>query len=110
MKKYKILAFVFLLLSYTSLSLVFVFDNHDQENPWPFCIAWILGILSFIFNTIVGEKNLNRWVFVLQIITGIMWLIPFLLITYFGIPCLIIYFFIGIYLQKDLFQRLYKSK
>jgi hypothetical protein len=101
MTRTRILALIFLIISYLSLIAMFVFENELQSVEFPyFFIIWGIGILNVGFNIYYGVKTkLKTWILILLIISGIIWIFPPLLITYFGFPFLIIFLIIGIYLQ-----------
>lgn len=101
MTQTRILALTFLIISYLSLIAMFVFENELQNVEFPyFFIIWGIGILNAGFNIYYGVKTeLKTWILILLIISGIIWIFPPLLITYFGFPFLIIFLIIGIYLQ-----------
>tara|TARA_R110001606_G_scaffold117289_1_gene246728 strand:+ start:482 stop:796 length:315 start_codon:yes stop_codon:yes gene_type:complete len=95
-----------LILSYVFLILTFVFDSAVTENTYHFYIAWFFGIISVISNTILADKiKIKKWLFILFIFCGILWIFPPLLITYFGIPCMIIFLVIGIYIHGKIFTN-----
>ena len=79
-------------------------DQQPNQDFSFFYITWILGIPSLILNFILANKVLENWLFALFIITGIMWLMPILLITIFGIPFLLVHFLILIHLHKKYYN------
>lgn len=80
---------------------MFVFENELQNVEFPyFFIIWEIGILNAGLNIYYGVKTeLKTWILILLIISGLIWIFPPLLITYFGFPFLFIYLAIGIYLH-----------
>jgi len=106
MKQIRILALTFIILSYVSLTLMLVFDNELQDIDFPtIFVLWGFGLINVILNAIYVEKlRLANWVLLLLVISGLTWAFPPLLFTFFGIPFLLIYLIVGIYvhLQKVL--------
>jgi hypothetical protein len=81
-----------------------VFDDAEGDNVYLFYIAWVFGIISVISNIILADKvGIKDWQMAIFGICGILWFLPFLLINYFGIPCMIIFLIIGIYIHAKLF-------
>ncbi len=101
MKKLQISALIFFILSYLSLILFFAYDNEFQQVEFPyFFIIWIIGILNFTLNIFYGSKlELNFWILISLVISGVIWIYIPLLFTILGIPLLIIYLIIGIYIH-----------
>lgn len=112
MKRIRILALIFLIVSYLSIIAMFVFENELQNVEFPyFFIIWGIGILNAGINIYYGVKTeLKTWLLVLLITSGIIWIFPPLLITYFGFPFLIIFLIIGIYLQGQKQIKIKKLK
>jgi hypothetical protein len=105
LNKTKIIGLISLVLSYLFLIITFIYDSAVTENNYFFYVAWFLGIISVISNTILADKiKIKKWIFILFIFCGILWLFPPLLITYFGIPCMIIYLIIGILIQRKIYS------
>ena len=106
MKRIRILALIFIILSYVSLILMLVFDDKLQYISFPtIFVLWGFGIINVILNAVYVEKlRLKNWVLLLLVISGLTWAFPPLLFTFFGIPFLLIYLIVGIYvhLQKVL--------
>ncbi len=106
MNKTRTIGLASLTLSYLFLILTFVFDSAVTENAYLFYIAWFFGIISVISNAILADKiKIKKWIFVLFIICGVLWLFPPLLITYFGIPCMIIFLVIGINIHGKIYTN-----
>ena len=101
MSKLKIAAGFSLVVAYIILFFYVLLDSNGSETKdYMLYIFWLFGILNAGTNIYYAiEKSINKWVTILFVITSIIWIFPFLLITYFGIPFLIIYLFIGIYIQ-----------
>jgi len=103
--KSRIVGLSSLILSYLCLTLSFVFDNEKGDYVYLFYIAWIFGIVSVISNIIFAEKiNVKSWLIFLLGICGVLWFFPPFLITYFGIPCMITFLAIGIYIHIQSFK------
>lgn len=93
-----------MILSYLFLILTFVFDNATGSNTYLFYIAWVFGIISVISNIMLADKiRLKGWLIALFGVCGILWFFPPLLMTYFGIPCMILFLVIGIYIHGKIF-------
>ncbi|HCV81120.1 MAG: hypothetical protein CMP12_01810 [Zunongwangia sp.] len=103
MSKLKIAAGFSLAVAYIILFFYVLLDRNGSEpKDYMLYIFWFFGILNAGTNIYYAiEKSINKWVTILFVITSIIWIFPFLLITYFGIPFLIIYLFIGIYIQLN---------
>lgn len=101
MNKARIIAFFFFILSYVSLILILIFEKKIQKAEFPFfVIFWLIGSTNFIFNIYYAANlELKSWLLILFVISGLTWVFAPLLFTYFGIPSLIIYLFIGIYIH-----------
>ena len=102
MRRVEILAITIFMLSHILLILSLI---SFEENSCLWYVAWLTGVIGVALNIFLGEKILNNWVFVLLILSGIMWLVPFLLITYFGIPCLAIYIVVNIYMYLKIWNK-----
>ncbi|PSR55090.1 hypothetical protein AHMF7605_17055 [Adhaeribacter arboris] len=102
MNQIKILSLTFLILSYLGLILILVFDSEIQGINFPgIFILWVLGIMNVTLNAIyVDKKNLQNWVLILLVISGLIWVFPPLLFTFFGIPFLLIHLIVAIYLHS----------
>ncbi|PTB95761.1 hypothetical protein C9994_10325 [Marivirga lumbricoides] len=101
MNSIKIIGLLSLVLSYLILGLNFIFDNAIL-----FYIAWFFGIVSVISNVLWADKlNLNRWLIIVFTMCGILWVFPVLLITYFGIPCMLLFLILGIYIHTKKLQK-----
>jgi hypothetical protein len=106
LNKTKTIGLSSLILSYLFLILAFVFDNAIGSNTYLFYIAWVFGIISVISNTMLADEiRIKGWLIALFGICGILWFFPPLLITYFGIPCMIIFLAIGIYIHRKIFTN-----
>ena len=103
MNKVRIFALSFLILSYLSLILMFVLENELQNTEFPyFFVIWGIGIANVVLNVYYGiQMKLKKWFLILLVISGLTWAFPPLLFTFFGIPFLIIYLFIGIYIHSQ---------
>ena len=101
MKGIRITALVFLILSYLTLIIMLVFENDLQSLEFPqIYIIWGIGIINVGLNIFyVIKLELKSWILILLIISGLTWAFPPLLFTFFGIPFLIIYLVIGIYVH-----------
>ena len=94
-----------MILTYSLLVLAFILDSTDMNSDYLLYAAWILGITSVISNILLAEKiNINKWLIILFIISGILWIFPPLFFTYFGIPCLLVFLGIGIYTHIKAFK------
>jgi hypothetical protein len=101
MKGIRLTALIFLILSYLSLILMFVYDNELQEIEFPYIfVVWGIGIINVVLNIYYGIKlELKTWILILLIISGLTWAFPPLLFTFIGIPFLITYLVIGLYIH-----------
>ena len=107
MTKLNLIAFISFILTHIGVILFFIFEPSDVKFQY---LMWILGAITAITNILLADKLvIKKWVMVLFTISGIMWILPILLITYFGIPCLLIFFIIGVYVHKESFAN-FKSK
>lgn len=81
--------------------LVFIFDKGDSDNAfYLMLIAWFLGIVSALSNIFLADKiNLSKKVFILFVLSSSVWLLPVFLATYFGVPCLMIFLTITVYVH-----------
>lgn len=97
----RISALTFFIISHLCLVAMFVFENELQNVDFPyFFIIWGIGILNAGLNIYYGVKlGLKKWILILLIISGLVWFFPPLQFTYFGIPFLLIFIVIGIYLH-----------
>lgn len=102
MKVIRILALIFLCLSYLSLSLMFILENQLQETEFPYIfIVWGIGILNAVLNIYYGmELKVKNWVLVTLVICGLTWIFLPLLFTFFGIPFLVMYLIAAIYVHR----------
>ena len=102
MKKTKQLALTLFVLSHLGLLFMFLLEDQLQESDFPyFFILWGLGILNLGFNVYWADQlNINKWILVGFVISGLVWAFPPLLATYFGIPFLIVYLMIGIFIHS----------
>lgn len=88
------------ILSYTLFLLAITIDDSNGTTDFLFFSSWILGIISFISNFLLAEKmDINKWLTILLVLGGILWVFPPLLITYFGFPCMIIFVGIAIFIH-----------
>jgi multidrug transporter EmrE-like cation transporter len=94
----RITSLLTLTLSYILFSLGLILDDYQGTYTYLIYVSWPIGIASVITNIWFAEKyKLKDWTKLVLVICGIMWLLPFLLITYFGIPCLVIFFSVALY-------------
>ena len=99
MKIIQLTALTFFILSHICLILMFVFDQELQETDYIF-VVWGVGIINVVLNVYYGIKmELRNWILILFIISGLTWAFPPLLFTFFGIPFLIVYLTIGLFLH-----------
>jgi len=106
MNKTQFIGLTTLILSYLFLALNFIFDSDDGNSVYLFYIAWAFGIISVISNILLADKiGIKGWVIGIFGICGILWFFPPLLITIFGIPCMIIFLSIGIYIHGKAFIK-----
>lgn len=104
MDKTRIIGLSSLILSYLFLILNFIFDDAEGDFVYLFYIAWVFGIISVISNILLADKiGIKGWLIGMFGVCGILWFFPPLLITYFGIPCMIIFLAIGIYVHGKIF-------
>ncbi len=103
MGKLKITAGLSLAIAYIILVFyLLMYSNAYETKDYMLYVFWFFGILNAVTNIYYAiEKSINKWVTIIFVITSIIWIFPFLLITYFAIPFLIIYLFIGIYIQLN---------
>lgn len=85
------------------MTLAFILDKGDSYNSfYLMLVGWILGIVSALSNIFLADKiNLNKKLFILFILSSLVWIIPIFLFTYFGIPCLLVFLFISIYVHLN---------
>ena len=102
MNSTKILARTFFILSHLGLFFMFLFEKELQENDFPFlAVLWGLGVLSLGFNIYWADQlNISKWVLILLTMSGLVWAFPPALATYFGIPFLIIFLVLGIFIHS----------
>lgn len=110
MKSIRKLALIFLILSYLSLILIFVFQNELQNSEFPYIfLFWGIGIANVVTNIFyVSKLKLKEWILILLIISGLTWAFPPLLFTFFGIPFLIAYLIVGFYIHGLKTERIKK--
>ena len=100
LKVLRYLAVLTLLTNYI-LATLLLFDIAFSESENIIWWIWASGIINVILVTVYFFKSSSQkkiWVAITVILTGITWVFPPLLFTYFGIPFSIIYFFISIYI------------
>ena len=93
---------VFALITFiiAHLSLLFlVFDNYIDFLLIPLIILFWLMYFTNVYY--FSDKKYSKKVFIIFIISGITWLFPPLLATYFGIPFFLIFLGVGIYLHSS---------
>ncbi len=107
----RISAIIVFILSHLCLVAMFVFENELKNVEFPyFFIIWGLGILNAGLNIYyVVKMELKTWILISLVISGIVWFFPPLLMTFFGIPYLLIFLVIGIYLQSQKLTALNKN-
>ena len=90
-----------LILSYLALVMMFIYENELQDTLIPqIFIIWIIGAVNFALNITYGLKvGLKNILFISFVVSGLVWMFPPLMFTIFGIPFLVIYFVIGIYIH-----------
>jgi hypothetical protein len=104
MKLLKYVGFLSLISSYVFLIISLLADLPETTIFNFFYIAWGLGILSLVSNTIYAIKlEIKSWIFSIFGFCGLIWLILPFVNEGFGIVSLIIFLIIGIYihLQKN---------
>jgi len=100
MKILKIVGITTLIISYGLLILNFTMDNPNNQNSNLFNFVWIVGIISFLSNVIYAIKtNVEDWIFSIMGICGLIWFVPFWVNTTFGIPSMLGFLIIGIYVH-----------
>ena len=100
MKILKIVGIVTLIISYGLMILNFIFDNPNSEYAYLFNVAWAIGIISFFTNVVYAIKtDVADWIFSLMGFCGLIWFVPFWVNTAFGIPSMIGFLIIGIYVH-----------
>jgi hypothetical protein len=84
-----------------------VFERYLEIVEFPYIfVIWGIGIINFISNVYYGEKlKIKKWAFIMLVISGLTWAFPPLLFTFFGIPFLIIYLIIGVYIHRQSFTK-----
>ncbi len=97
-----IISKLFILINFILFLGLILFDSgkyNDFVNLNVYLILlWTTGILNFFFNLLFLIKIKAKKLFLLIIIlSGIIIIFPFFLISLFGIPFLIIYFVVSIY-------------
>ncbi|MDC7996383.1 hypothetical protein [Altibacter sp. HG106] len=104
MDKTKIIGLSSFILSHLFLILGFVIDDAERNYFFLFEIAWVIGIISVVSNVLLADKiGIKGWLIGIFGVCGILWFFPPLLITYFGIPCMIIFLVIGVYIHGKIF-------
>jgi len=98
MKILKIVGILTLIISYGLMILNFIFDNPNSQDAYLFNVAWAIGIISFFTNVVYAIKtDVADWIFSLMGFCGLIWFVPFWVSTTFGIPSMIGFLIIGIY-------------
>jgi len=84
-----------------------VFERYLEIVEFPYIfVIWGIGIINFILNVYLGEKlKIKNWAFIMLVISGLTWAFPPLFFTFFGIPFLIIYLIIGVYIHRQTFTK-----
>lgn len=83
---------VFLILSYTLLVIIFTSDNGDGSSTQTYVSSWVIGIVLYVLTILYVTKTEQKgWVTTIVAVSGIVWVFPPLMFTYFGIPFLVIY-------------------
>ncbi len=100
MKILRYLATTTLLLNYTSV--IFIISElvlaKSENIIWWIWASGILNVILVMLYFFKSSSKENIWLALALILTGLSWVFPPLLITYFGIPFSLIYFFITIYI------------
>ncbi|GMN04789.1 hypothetical protein MTsPCn5_01770 [Croceitalea sp. MTPC5] len=92
-------------LSYLLLIFILVFETRTTDYTYLFYSAWFFGIVSVISNMILAIKiKIKSWLIVVLGISGIIWLFPPLLMSFYGFPCIFIFLIVAIYLHLKAFQ------
>ena len=100
MNSLKIIAISTFFISYLILLGLLIFRFNDYDLPLPVIFAWFLGIISVFTNSLLSvKKNQNKWITVLCVVSGIVWLYFPLLLTSFGILFLSIHIIIILYIN-----------
>jgi len=109
--KLQIIGLSTLILSHLLIAIALIVTDETQEFSYIFYIAWAIGIISVVSNILFADKiRMNSWLIGIFGICGILWFFPFLLITYFGIPFMVIFLVIGIYIHRKAFVIQKKTK
>ena len=103
-RKISFLSKVFLIVNFILLIGLFLFDssNHNSivNGDFYLILLWIIGVLNFSFNLFFLIKiKIKKIFYIILVISGISLIFPFLLITFFGFPLLILYFLFSFYFQ-----------
>lgn len=107
--KTQIIGLVALIISHVLLIISFKTSNADTN--YVFYASWIFGIISVLSNIFLADKlNCRKWQILILIVSGIFWFFPLLLITFFGIPFLIIFLISAILIQIKGFNNDIRSK
>lgn len=104
MKPLKIAAIVLFIACYLYLIKMVLYDSSTDFNPIPeqfeFLVIWVFGISNYITNIIYAlNKGTNVYLTFTIGISGIVWALPFLWMTYIGFPFAFIFLITCIYLH-----------
>ena len=98
-------------LTISHVLIIISFNTSDSDTNYFFYAAWIFGIISVLSNIFLADElNCKKWQILILIISGIFWFFPPLLITFFGIPFLIIFIISAILIQLKGFNNNIRSK
>tara|TARA_R110002072_G_scaffold303043_2_gene491984 strand:- start:159834 stop:160115 length:282 start_codon:yes stop_codon:yes gene_type:complete len=82
------------------------FHESEEIAFFYYLILWGIGVVNYGLNIYVADQlKLREPFFTTMIISGSFWVFPPLMFTYFGIPCMIVYLAIGIYLFSSKHNR-----
>ena len=110
MKLLKIIGIVSLIISYGLFVLNFAIDNPNNQNSNLINIVWVVGIISFLSNVVYAIKtNVADWIYSVMGICGLIWFVPFWVNTTFGIPSMLGFLIIGIYVRLRKYSKTEKT-
>lgn len=81
--------------------IVFLYESVlEKAEIDVFFALWGIGIVNAGLNVLYATKlKLKDKIFVLLVVSGLPLAFPPLLFSFFGIPCLVVFLVIGIYMQ-----------
>ena len=97
-------AIIFLIATYFSWIAVFSYSYlyESEVEFYYYLTSWVIGVVNYGLNLFIGDKlNLKELLFIGLIVSGSVWVFPPLLFTFFGIPFVIVYLAIVIYLHTS---------